>query len=63
MTPSQIDVISPTPDAAPSAPASGAYLTLTTCNPKFSARKRLIIHARLDGAALSKATPPTGRRR
>ena len=26
------------PDAAATAPATGAYLTLTTCNPKFSAR-------------------------
>lgn len=60
VTPSQTDVISPTPDAAPSAPPSGAYLTLTTCHPKFSARKRLIIHARLDGAAYSKADAPDG---
>lgn len=60
VTPSQIHVISPTPDAAPSAPATGAYLTLTTCHPKFSARKRLVIHARLDGAAYSKAAAPDG---
>jgi sortase (surface protein transpeptidase) len=60
VSPSAIDVIAPTPDAAPSAPASGAYLTLTTCHPKFSARKRLIIHAVLDGTAYSKADAPDG---
>ena len=41
-------------------PASGAYLTLTTCHPKYSAQQRLIIHARLDGAPISKATAPDG---
>jgi sortase A len=60
VTPSQIDVISPTPDAAPSAPPSGAYLTLTTCHPKFSARKRLVIHARLAGLPYSKLDTPDG---
>jgi sortase (surface protein transpeptidase) len=60
VTPSAIDVISPTPDADSEAPASGAYLTLTTCHPKFSAHKRLIIHARLDGTAYPKAGLPDG---
>lgn len=58
--PTDVEVISPTPDAAESAPASGAYLTLTTCHPEYSARQRLIIHARLDGAPLSKAEWPDG---
>jgi sortase A len=58
--PSAIEVISPTPDAERSAPASGAYLTLTTCHPKFSARQRLVIHAALDGTAYSKADVPNG---
>ena len=58
--PTAIDVISPTPDAAPSAPATGAYLTLTTCHPKFSARQRMIIHARLDGAGIPKTQMPQG---
>ena len=35
-------------------------LTLTTCHPKYSARQRLIVHARLDGAAISKAEAPDG---
>jgi sortase (surface protein transpeptidase) len=60
VAPSRLDVISPTPDAAPSAPPSGAYLTLTTCHPKFSARERLIIHARLDGLPYRKADTPDG---
>ncbi|WP_249933164.1 sortase [Blastococcus sp. CCUG 61487] len=58
--PTDIEVISPTPDAATSAPATGAYLTLTTCHPEYSARQRLVIHARLDGGPLSKAQHPYG---
>jgi len=58
--PTQLSVISPTPGGPAAGPASGAYLTLTTCHPKFSARQRLIIHARLDGAPLSKAAAPNG---
>ena len=30
-------------------PKSGAWLTLTTCNPRFSARERLIVQAQLVG--------------
>ena len=59
VSPDQVDVISPTPGAAPDVPASGAYLTLTTCHPKYSARQRLIVHAELDEAA-SKAEAPDG---
>ncbi|TKJ30643.1 class E sortase [Blastococcus sp. CCUG 61487] len=55
--PSQVDVIAPTPGGGE---PSGAYLTLTTCHPKYSAQQRLIIHARLDGAPLSKAENPGG---
>ena len=58
--PSATEVVSPTPDAAADAPPTGAYLTLTTCHPRFSARQRMIIHARLDGAAISKAAEPNG---
>ena len=60
VAPTQVSVISPTPGGPAAGPASGAYLTLTTCHPKFSARQRLIIHARLDGAPLSKAEAPDG---
>ena len=58
--PTDVEVISPTPGAAVADPATGAYLTLTTCHPKYSAQQRLIIHARLDGAPISKAAMPDG---
>lgn len=44
--PSQISVLDPTPD--PSRPGHDlATLTLTTCNPKYSAEQRLIVRAQL----------------
>jgi sortase A len=58
--PTQVSVIAPTPGGPEAGPATGAYLTLTTCHPKFSARQRLVVHARLDGAPLSKAAAPNG---
>jgi sortase A len=58
--PTDVAVISPTPGGPKEGPASGAYLTLTTCHPKYSAQQRLIIHARLDGAPVSKASAPGG---
>ena len=58
--PENVEVIAPTPGGAPDAPATGAYLTLTTCHPKYSARQRMIIHARLEGAPLTKASAPDG---
>ena len=48
------------PTAPATAPASGSYLTLTTCHPRFSARQRLVVHAKLDGAGTSKADQPHG---
>jgi sortase A len=58
--PADVAVISPTPGGPAGGPADGAYLTLTTCHPKYSAAQRLVIHARLDGAPVSKATAPDG---
>jgi len=58
--PEDVGVIAPTPLGPVDGPETEAYLTLTTCHPKFSAQQRLVIHARLDGAPLSKATAPTG---
>ena len=58
--PTGLQVISPTPGAAPTDPPSGAYLTITTCNPKYSARTRLVVHARLDGEPVAKADAPDG---
>jgi sortase A len=57
--PADVQVIAPTPGTAGSA-ASGAYLTLTTCHPKYSARQRLIVHAKLDGGPLSRSQAPDG---
>jgi len=58
--PTELDVVSPTPGAGAEAPPSGAYLTLTTCHPKFSARERLVLHAELDGVPFSKIDVPGG---
>jgi sortase A len=58
--PEAIEVISPTPGAAENAAPTGAYLTLTTCHPRYSARQRLIVHARLDGTGTPKAELPDG---
>jgi sortase A len=42
-------------DATP----EGAFLTMTTCNPKFSNRERLVVHAELESST-SKLTAPAG---
>ena len=55
-----MSVIAPTPGGPADGPATGAYLTLTTCHPEYSARERLIVHAVLDGAPLSRAEAPDG---
>jgi sortase A len=60
VSPSDVDVISPPPDGPAGGAASGAYLTLTTCHPKYSARQRLIVHAVLDGGPIRKADDPDG---
>ncbi|MGY1815487.1 class E sortase [Blastococcus sp. SYSU D00820] len=57
--PSDVSVIAPSPDV-PGAPPTGAYLTLTTCHPEYSARQRLIVHAVLDGAPIARADAPNG---
>ena len=58
--PTDVQVLSPTPDGPEDAAPTGSYLTLTTCHPKYSARKRLVIHAALDGGAIPKVTSPDG---
>ncbi len=60
VSPTAVQVVSPTPNAPVTAAPSGSYLTLTTCHPRYSARQRLIVHARLDGGAISKAEYPDG---
>ena len=58
--PTAVQVIAPTPDTSAGSPATGAYLTLTTCTPATTATHRLIVHARLDGQPISKASTPAG---
>ncbi|MBA2554744.1 MAG: class E sortase [Geodermatophilaceae bacterium] len=57
--PGAIDVVDPVP-GEPGAEPTRSLLTLTTCHPKFSAAQRMIIHAELDGAPLSKDDYPDG---
>lgn len=56
--PEDIAVIAPVPTEPGKAPTQ-KLLTLTTCNPKFSASQRLIVHAYLDGAPLPKTQYPS----
>jgi sortase A len=58
VSPSAIEVIDPTPKSA-SDPSKGykATLTLTTCNPKYSAAQRLVIKADLEANQV--ALPPS----
>jgi sortase A len=56
--PSEVSVLDPTPD--PARPGHQlATLTLTTCNPKYSAQQRLIIKAQLVLDANQTPLPPT----
>ena len=59
--PSEIEVLDPTPD--PRRPGHQlATLTLTTCNPKYSAEQRLIIQAQLElPPGQAAAAPDQGR--
>lgn len=57
VTPNDVGVIAPVPDQT-GATANGRYLTMTTCNPKYSASHRYIVHARLSyWMASSSGTP------
>ena len=58
--PTQVDVIAPVPGGEAFGEPDGAYLTLTTCHPRFSAEQRLVVHAALDGAPVLKADAPDG---
>ena len=60
VAPTDVAVISPTPLAPAEAPSTGAYLTLTTCHPEYSARQRLIVHAVLEGDPILRADAPDG---
>ena len=58
--PSDVSVIAPTPNGPSDGAPSGAYRTLTTCPPEYSARERLIVHAVLEGGPVSRAEAPEG---
>ncbi len=60
VSPSDVSVIAPTPNGPPDGAPTGAYLTLTTCHPEYSARERLIVHAVLEGGPVSRAEAPEG---
>ena len=45
----------PRPDAVP----TQAYLTMTTCHPKFSNRERLVVHGELE-SSVGQAESPDG---
>jgi sortase A len=52
VTPNDFSVLEPTPDAT---------LTLTSCNPRYSARQRIVVTASLDPTASAEpAVPPPG---
>jgi len=44
--PNQVSVVAPVPDH-PEATPTAAYVTLTTCHPKFTATSRMVIHGKL----------------
>jgi sortase (surface protein transpeptidase) len=58
--PTDVEVLNPTPNGPENAAPTDTYLTLTTCHPRYSARQRLVVHARLDGAAIAKTAEPDG---
>lgn len=61
VSPQDVDVVFPIPGVDDTSVApTNAYLTLTTCHPKFSAEQRLIVHAVLDGPGLPAADYPDG---
>lgn len=61
VAPTDVEVVNPIPGVADTAVTpTEAYLTLTTCHPKFSAQQRLIVHAQLDGPGLPRSEYPDG---
>lgn len=59
VAPTEISVVAPTPGGALDGPPTGSFLTMTTCNPKFSARERLVVHATLE-SSVTKAEDADG---
>ena len=57
MKPSAVEVTYPVPHQANAKPAI-AQITLTSCNPKYSARTRIIVYGTLDDTRLKSAGLP-----
>ena len=60
VSPSDGDVLLPVPDHPGAAPTE-PLLTMTTCHPKFTARKRMIVYADLDAAATVRVAARSGK--
>jgi sortase A len=56
--PTAVEVVAPVP-GQPAATPTDAYLTLTTCNPKWDNYERLIVHAKLERAQDRSAGRPS----
>ena len=57
--PRESSVVAPTPGGAADGEPTGAFLTMTTCHPKFSTRERLVVHGQLE-SSIPKAEAPDG---
>jgi len=55
VAPTAVSVVNAVPDGPSDAVPTEAYLTMTTCHPRFSARQRLVVHALLDRAVAKSA--------
>ena len=55
--PRQSSVVAPTPGGAANGEPTGAFLTMTTCHPRFSTRERLVVHGELEGSTSKSAAP------
>ncbi len=60
VSPSDGDVLAPKPDHV-GVTATESLLTMTTCHPKFTATKRMVIYAALDSSATVKITATSGK--
>jgi sortase A len=59
VSPADAGVLAPLPDR-PGAEADGAWLTMTSCHPKYSAARRYVVHARLVGTYARSQGLPAG---
>ena len=57
VTPDQVDALAPVPQV-PTAPANGAYITLTSCSPMYSLAERIVAYGVFEGFTPRSAGPP-----